>query len=85
MNWDELQGKLRGVVLELAHLLPASEVQDIWEYIDYDEPGLAFEMLCTQLYERDAGVDAEVVARLKELGSAMRLEPRAWQILRVCE
>ncbi|WP_350274872.1 MafI family immunity protein [Kribbella sp. HUAS MG21] len=83
MNWDELNGKLRRVVPELAPGLPVSEVQDICEYVDHDEPGLAFEMLCTQLYEHDAGIRSETVARLAELGVAMGLDPRQWQMLRV--
>lgn len=83
MDWDELNGKLRGVVLEVAHLLLPAEVQDIWEYLDYDEPGLAFETLCTQLHEHDSVVSADTVGRLREVGSAMDLEPRQWQILRV--
>jgi hypothetical protein len=75
MDWDELNGKLRGIVLEAAHLLLQSEVQDIWEYIDYDEPGLAFETWCTQLHEHNSVVSAESVSRLAEIGSAMDLEP----------
>jgi hypothetical protein len=42
MNWDELDGKLRGVVLEVAELLLPAEVRDVREYVDYDEPGLAW-------------------------------------------
>jgi hypothetical protein len=85
IEWDELSGKLRGVVLEVAELLLPSEVQDVWEYVDYDEPGLAFETLCSQLHEHGSVVSAEVVGRLAEIGAAMGLEPRQWEILRVVD
>lgn len=83
MDWDQLNGELRGVVLEVADLLLPSEVRDVWDFVDYDEPGLAFETLCTQLHEHDAVVSAEVVGRLAEIGAAMGLEPRQWRVLRV--
>ena len=83
MDWDELNGKLRGVVLELETLLLPSEVTDILDYIDHNEAGVAFELLCSQLYERDAGVSAQTVRQLAEIGSAMQLDPGQWQVLRI--
>jgi hypothetical protein len=73
---------MRAIVLELEASLTPDEVDMIWQLIDVDEPGIAFEMLCTQLYEHDAEVEDEVVDRLQVIGTAMQLKPRQWEILR---
>jgi hypothetical protein len=59
-----------------------AEADMIWELIDVDEPGIAFEMLCAQLYEHDVEVADELVDRLQVIGAAMQSEPRHWEILR---
>jgi hypothetical protein len=85
VDWDDLIGRLRAVVLELeAQLLP-QEVEMIWELIDVGEPRVAFEMLCSQLYEHDAAVGVQVGGALAEIGTAMNLESRQWQILRTVD
>lgn len=83
MNQDELNRRLRTVVLELEPHLQATEVEDILDYIDHNEPGVAFEMLCSQLYEHDAELNLRLAERIAELGSAMGLPARKWEILRV--
>jgi hypothetical protein len=78
-------GGLRAVVLELdAQLLP-QEIEMIWELIEVGEPAVAYEMLCSQLFEHHAGISAQTVGALSELGAAMNLEPRQWQILKVVD
>lgn len=85
VDCDDLIGKLRGVVLELEGQLLRREIEMIWELIDAGEPAVAYEMLCSQLYEHDAGIQMQTISVLSELGLAMNLEPRQWQILRVVE
>jgi hypothetical protein len=46
---------MRAIVLQLEASLTPAEVDMIWELVDVDEPGIAFEMLCTQLYVYDEG------------------------------
>jgi hypothetical protein len=48
---DEAIGALRAVTLTVEGLLPQRDISSIWELIDAGEPGIAFENLCTQLYE----------------------------------
>lgn len=81
-NWDDLIGRMRAVVIELERSLTSDEVQMIWELLDVGELGLAIEMLCSQLSEHGSTVDGEAIDRLRAVGTAMRLEPRQWEILR---
>jgi hypothetical protein len=85
LDWEDMIGKLRAVVLELEGRLLRREIEMIWELIDAREPAVAYEMLCSQLYEHDAGIQTQTIGVLAELGSAMNLEPRKWQILRVID
>jgi hypothetical protein len=85
VDWDELIGKLRAVVLELEDSLLSQEVEMIWELLDAGESAVAFEMLCSQLYEHDVAIETQTRGVLSELGAVMNLESRQWQILRVAD
>jgi hypothetical protein len=83
LAWDDLIGRLHAALLESEHSLTSDDVQNIWELIDVGEPGVAFELLCSQLYEYDAAVSPRTLDSLREIGTSMRLKPRQWEILRV--
>jgi len=71
-------GVLRSVVVDCEEHLPAADVAAIWEFVDVAGLGLAFETLCTQLYEYEISVDAEAIRRLTQLGEYFGLNPRLW-------
>jgi hypothetical protein len=83
MNQNERSFQLRAVVLELQRHLRTAEVEDILDYVDHNEAGMAFEMLCSKLYEYDVELSSHLVERIAELGSAMGLPARKWKVLRV--
>ncbi|HET6293165.1 MAG TPA: MafI family immunity protein [Kribbella sp.] len=85
MTWDDLIGKLHAALLESEHSLTPDDVENIWELIDVGEPGVAFELLCSQLYEYDAAVSPRMLDSLREMGTSMQLKPRQWEILRVAD
>ena len=49
--------------------------------IDVGELGVAFENLCTQLYEYDVMVDAETKSSLAAIGGYLGLDLRLWERL----
>ena len=77
-DFDWAAGVLRSVVMDCEGLLPATDVANIWEFVDVGELGLAFETLCTQLYEYEAAVNAEVLRSLGELREYFGLDSRLW-------
>ncbi|MFG1912405.1 MafI family immunity protein [Kribbella sp. NPDC048928] len=83
MNQDELNFQLRAVVLELQRHIRTAGVEDILDYVDHNEAGMAFEMLCSQLDEYDVELSSHLVERIAELGSVMSLPARKWKVLRV--
>ena len=85
INWESADGTLRGVVIVLEPFLSAADVESIWESIDAGERALAYDTLCTQLYEFDVHVGEDVYATLEALGTYYAFEPSMWQVLRAAE
>lgn len=80
-DFDSAAGALRGLVIAYEGALPASDITNLWEFVNVGEIGLAFETLCTQLYEYDIQVEAEAAERLEELGAYLKVDPAMWQRL----
>lgn len=75
-TWDDVLGSLRAVIIAVASLVPEQDLTDAWELVDADEPGVALENLCTQLYEYDAVPTPAVREQIHELAAAMRMDPK---------
>lgn len=56
--------------------LPDDQVQDMMDLARAGEPGVAFENLCTQLYEYDVVADAETLEHLRHIGKSMNIDSR---------
>ena len=83
MNVKEIEVGLLDVINAYAGRLPAEQVKDMAELARAGEPGIAFENLCTQLYEYGIAVDDATRKRLQEIGSAMRLKSKYWDQFKV--
>jgi methylaspartate ammonia-lyase len=71
---EELQGKIRGVLIDVAHLLTDSQAGIIDEFIDANELGLALEDLSEALVDAGAKLSPGVVDRIAGLSHEMGLE-----------
>ncbi len=83
MRWDDLTGRLRALAMEAAPSLTEQEFRSVWDLIDAGEPGVGFELMCAQIYERDSAVSSAMAAEFRALGTAMGLDPDQWEVLRV--
>lgn len=70
---EELQGKIRGVLIDVAHLLTDSQAGLIDEFIDANELGLALE-LSEALFDPGAKLSPGIVDRIAGLSHEMGLE-----------
>jgi hypothetical protein len=82
--WDDLIGRMR-VVLALEPALTPDETQQASDLIDVGEPGIAFELVCTQIYEHHAVVTQELRDSLQKLGTRIGVDPKYWRVLGVVE
>ena len=84
MIWVDRKWLLREIgaaVAEVESALPPHNVRFILEEADHAEYAIAFETLCTQLYEFDTPIGSELYRRLAQIGRGLELPPRTWTIL----
>lgn len=51
--------------------LTAEDISNVQSLIDVGEWAVAFETLCTQIYEWEIGLESEVIRDLESLGAAL--------------
>jgi hypothetical protein len=67
---------------EKANQLPIEDARTISELIDYDEWGVAYEMLCTQLCEYDIPITLEYYGKMKKIANIMEIDSAYWMSLK---
>jgi hypothetical protein len=77
-GFEEIKKTLRRITLQLAGPLPDADVANVLDLLDAGESGVAFETLCTQLYEYEVQVPADTQAELAPIGQQMGLAPHLW-------
>jgi len=77
-----LLDRFRLIVDELSSKLCQYELDEIKDYVEAHEWGVAFEFLCTQLGEADVKCSPEHIERLREIGLELKVKPRYWEDLR---
>lgn len=78
MAWDssyyeELRGRLHGLLITVADQLPPITVQLVGEFIDANECGVALEIMSEMLVESRATIAPVVVTSVNELVETMQL------------
>lgn len=59
--------------------LPDNDIRDIDEYINHNERGLAFEVLCSSIQQYGLKVSDDQYQKLRELGEKMEMDNDLWQ------
>jgi hypothetical protein len=72
-HFEELQGRLRGLLIAVADQLPRATIQLAGEMIDANECGVALETISEMLVESRAAVAPDVLTNVGELVAAMGL------------
>ena len=57
-------------------------VKDIYEYIEFNEGGLALETLCESLYEFSCPVPQRAYDLLEKAGTGMEMDKKNWELLK---
>lgn len=72
---DDADGRLRGLLTELSHLLAPATVGFVGELIDASESPIALDMMSEMLSEAGSPLDRWVVDEIAALASALGLGP----------
>jgi hypothetical protein len=73
------------LIMDAASALPLHDVEQIEGLIQVGERAIAFENLCTQLYEYDMRLPSDLHDTLVSVGEQLRVAPRYWQRLKFSE
>jgi hypothetical protein len=73
-GYEDLQGRLRWLLIRNEDQLPKTTVEFITEFIDANECGLALETLSEMLVESEARVDRKTVDAVAVLACDMGLD-----------
>jgi hypothetical protein len=73
-DFEEVQGRLRGILITVADQLPAFTVGLVEEMIGANECGLALETMSEMLVESEGRIEREVVVATEELVRLMGLD-----------
>lgn len=74
--YEDLRGRVRGVLIAVAEAFPAEQVGLVDELIDANESGVALEMLVGMLRETEASVPSAVVDQIAGLVNDMDMPPQ---------
>jgi hypothetical protein len=81
MDFQSIERSLLQLIQIYARNFPAEQTEEMAKSVHAGEPGIAFEDLCTQLYEYDVPVDEATLREFKEIGSQMGIQPEYWERL----
>jgi len=71
---------LRSIQLlnEMDSQLPTPIILNIKEFLENQEWGLAYEMLCEQIYEFELPISSELYENILSIGESMEMNPTIW-------
>jgi hypothetical protein len=77
-NYHKIETRLTTLLNWITSTTHDINVDDVREYIDVGEYGLAYDALCSILSLFDAPIPADIRAEIITLGDLMNIDPRSW-------
>jgi len=81
MELPEIETHLLNAIDSFSGQLLREQLDDMRELACAGEPGVAFENLCTQVFEYDLRVSPAIASLLEQLGVAMGISRDYWERL----
>jgi len=80
--FDDLDGRLRGLLIAVADQLSSQTTGFVVEYLDAAEYGLAFDLIVHDLLIETTPLKAEVIEMVWSLNDTLGLDPKTVEVLR---
>jgi hypothetical protein len=80
-DWDHISSELEELLANPGAGLPHHDRENVAGFIQAGEFGVAFETLCTQMYEYDVALLPSDLVRIAVLGRQLALDPSVWEVL----
>ena len=70
--------RLFNLLNKLKEQMNPDDIKNIIEFIEHEEYGLAYETICTQLYEHRIKISHEIYNEISFLGQLIEIQPSVW-------
>jgi len=70
--------QLTELLNEVKSTLPPDDIKNIVEFIENNEFGIAYETLCTQLYEYNIQISCEFYEKIAFFGKLINIQPSGY-------
>lgn len=72
-------------ILKIAEELniPKKDIKSIIEYLDNNEFGIAFEILCATIEQEHISISESYYNEIKKIGEYMEMDKNLWEVFRV--
>lgn len=78
-----MKEKMKNLLSLFYKNLPEEDCKNVMDLINYDEYGIALELICTQLYERKISITNDAKKIIIDLIIDMKLDPELTDGIRV--
>lgn len=80
-DYSELEALIASIIDESARLLPEDTIDDARCYLNSREYGVAFELICDQLYEAHATVTPDLFKLVEKAAKQMGMDDKNWKFV----
>ena len=77
----DLQNRISALLSKLKGF-PKKDELDVLEFLEHDEWGVAFEVICSVIEQENLSIDGEQYKDIEEIGLYMEMEDDLWTVLK---
>ncbi|MBP0724075.1 MafI family immunity protein [Bacillus sp. RG28] len=69
-------------IIENINGLPKGDKQELTEFLEHDEWGIALEHLCATVLEEEINISSELFYEIREVGEKIEIDCASWEELK---
>lgn len=79
---NKFKNMVADIVEKATDHLEDRDVLNAKDMLDHNEWGIAFDIVCQQIYEHGSAISDDFYNQIEDAGHAMKMEPDNWEFLR---
>lgn len=76
-----LDKEMKALLAKTSYGLTESDINNASDFINHNEFGVAFELICDQLYENNTEISTELIGDISRIALLMQLPDSSWSFL----
>lgn len=81
LRWQQIQQRLRDLYEQFSNNFDDAQRRLFLEYLEANELGLAYELLCDALSESQERIAPDIFRVIRDVGLEMEIPPNTWERL----